>query len=84
MIRICFIGIISFCCIFSCQKPECSQASSCSSFGPPHPNSITCAMYVEGYYYDASTNQCLYYSGSACSAPPFEERADCRACECAE
>lgn len=67
---------------FSCKKIECSQDSNCSSFGPP--SGITCQMYVEGYYYDSNENKCLYYSGSACGAPPFEKESDCTPCECKE
>jgi hypothetical protein len=79
---LCFLMLFGM--LFSCQKKECSQASDCSSFGPPAEGTITCQQYVEGYYYDANQNKCLYYAGSSCGAPPFEKERDCIPCECAE
>lgn len=65
-------------------KPECSEHEDCSAFSPPPEDAITCARYVEGYYYDSERNECIYYAGSACSAPPFEKKSDCKPCKCAD
>jgi len=74
--------LITILCLGACQVPSCEQESACNEFSPPAKNQITCQMYVKGYYYNSSTNQCTYYEGSACNQPPFQKRADCIPCEC--
>ena len=66
----------------ACKKTTCdNDAPDCSAFAPPI--GITCQMYVQGYYYDSEANECIFYSGSACNAPPFTTEQECSICECA-
>jgi hypothetical protein len=76
------LTLIAFMSLFFCCNKPCNSDSTCSEFTPP--TGATCMMYVTGYYYDKNTNTCKYYTGGACNAPPFELKADCTPCECAQ